>query len=390
MTRSRAHSSIAHRSPVRRGAAMLAVALAMPLLATHLTATGARAQETPAPEKDGRTLLLQAVVEQLPPAPVSLQLLRLSLAPGAVSAPHRHPGPEFGLVESGEITARVDGPAQVLPASGESRVVAPDDGDIPLKTGDRIAYATRTPLTFRNDHSKSASLLAITILPAGDGSPAGSEPAELASDETPLPASDRRMTSTLLGRATITAPPTGATAVTLERFELTPGSRLTAYPGPAIAAIESGSISGTVVEGAVEIADTGSFSPRQATPNAPFAVSRGQALFFPRGMAETDDVGGAGLVVLLRLGLLPLSDQTAAGSFTTGATVTVTRDDVRLRSGPSTSASIVAGLAEGQTLAVTGAAAEADGVTWVPVVDPSNPDRKGFVSAEFLKRSEAP
>ncbi len=92
-------------------------------------------------------------------------------------------------------------------------------------------------------------------------------------------------------------------------------------------------------------------------------------------------------MVLLRLGLLALPDQRApaTGSLTTGATVTVTRDDVRLRSGPSTSSPVIGGLAAGQTLTVTGTPLEADGIEWVPVVDPANPDCTGFVSAAFLQ-----
>jgi mannose-6-phosphate isomerase-like protein (cupin superfamily) len=377
-------------SSERHGAALLIVALLTLFLGARPVVANSRAQGTPELDTGGRTLLLQATVEQLPSAPVMLQLLRLSLAPGAVSAPHRHPGPEFGLVERGEITVRVDGPAVLLPADDEGTAIAPVGEDVRLTTGDRIAYSTRTPLTFRNDSDEPASLLAITMLPAGEDAPAGSEPVDFPLDGTPAAASDRGITSTLLGRATITAPPDGASGITLERFALTPGSRLTAYPGPALVTIEAGSISGSVVEGAVEIADTGFGAPRQATPDAPFTVSRGQALFFPRGMAATDDVGGAGEVTLLRLGLVPLGNRTAPGdgSFVTGATVTVTNDDVRLRSGPSTSASIVAGLAAGQTLTVTGEPVEADDITWVPVVDPENADRKGFVSAEFLQVAE--
>lgn len=108
-------------------------------------------------------------------------------------------------------------------------------------------------------------------------------------------------------------------------------------------------------------------------------------------MAETDDVGGSGEVVLLRLGLLALPDQSAptTGSLTTGATVTVTRDGVRLRSGPSTSSPVITGLAAGPTLTVPGTPVEADGIEWVPVVDPANSDRKGFVSAEFLEVTPA-
>jgi len=180
----------------------------------------------------------------------------------------------------------VDGPATLWPAVGVAAApgatpvaaaVVPVGEEFPLGPGDRIAYVTDTPLTFRNAGVEPVSLLAITLLPAGDGAPAGSVPVG-----SPEPGAGVGITSALLGRAIVDAAPSGLAAVTLERFSLTPGGRLTAYPGPALLAVESGSIGGTVVEGAVEVAAAGT-QGAIATPGAAFNVGAGQALFFPGG-----------------------------------------------------------------------------------------------------------
>ncbi len=84
-----------------RGVAALTLLLTLLVLGVaDLTTLAQTAPSTPVPA-DGRTLLLQAGLTGLPNSPVAVELLRLELAPGAVSAPHRHPGPELGVVERG-------------------------------------------------------------------------------------------------------------------------------------------------------------------------------------------------------------------------------------------------------------------------------------------------
>ena len=72
-----------------------------------------------------------------------------------------------------------------------------------------------------------------------------------------------------------------------------------------------------------------------------------------------------------------------------GATVVVTDSGVRLREGPSTEADIVAELADGQALTVTGPAEEGSGYVWWPVFDPDAPELAGYVAADYLRISAA-
>ena len=74
----------------------------------------------------------------------------------------------------------------------------------------------------------------------------------------------------------------------------------------------------------------------------------------------------------------------ASGQITQGATVYVTEDAVRLRSGPSTSSDIVTGLTLGEKMTITGPSQQADGFTWWPVQDVNDPSISGFVAQDFL------
>lgn len=72
--------------------------------------------------------------------------------------------------------------------------------------------------------------------------------------------------------------------------------------------------------------------------------------------------------------------------FASGSSVTTNEPDVNLRADASTSADIVATLAEGASLTVTGDPVDADGYTWYPVED-SATGNSGFVAANFLRAS---
>ncbi len=78
------------------------------------------------------------------------------------------------------------------------------------------------------------------------------------------------------------------------------------------------------------------------------------------------------------------TSSTPPAPFAPGATVIVTENGVRMRTAPSTSADIIAELARGTTLTVTGAAEVGDGLTWYPVEDPAT-GQTGYVAADYLR-----
>lgn len=71
-------------------------------------------------------------------------------------------------------------------------------------------------------------------------------------------------------------------------------------------------------------------------------------------------------------------------AFGPGATVVVTDNGLRLRAAPSTSAEVVASLAQGTVLQITGPSVQADGYTWWPVENPSDPSQSGYVAAPYI------
>jgi quercetin dioxygenase-like cupin family protein len=57
------------------------------------------------------------ITEELGGKPAKASYLEVTFAPGAASAPHRHPGPVFGYVLEGEFETKVgDGPTRTLKA----------------------------------------------------------------------------------------------------------------------------------------------------------------------------------------------------------------------------------------------------------------------------------
>jgi hypothetical protein len=205
-------------------------------------ATG-RASQTATAVADGvgRELLLQATLGDLPDPPVILRLTRTTIEPGASSTTLVSPGPEFGLVDTGNLIILVGGDAVVLPAgedAGTESQRVPTGGGAELANGDRVAYLADTPRTYRNAGRQTASVLTVTILPGGDA-----EPTVLPGpDGTPLPTDVSVAESRVLGEAEVEALPDGRTALTIERFTLSEGDGIVAYPGPVLVAIEEGGL----------------------------------------------------------------------------------------------------------------------------------------------------
>ena len=72
------------------------------------------------------------------------------------------------------------------------------------------------------------------------------------------------------------------------------------------------------------------------------------------------------------------------GILAEGTKVQVKEDQVRMRSGPSTTAEIVEELSQGTELTVTGAPEEGDGYTWYPVEDPKT-GNKGYIAQQLIE-----
>lgn len=321
--------------------------------------------------------VLRVSLERTAGGPLELQLLRIELEPGARSPLHAHPGLELGWVETGTLAVLVNGDAVLLSAEAAERggpaPVVPEGIEVYLRPGDRIAYAPGTRMTFRNPGRTPTRLLAATVLPAGPTAP----PGVIYAGEPPAADDLAGIRSQVFGAGIAPDLPLGRATVDLQRLVLRPGDAIPAFPGPALVAAAEGAVSGRLrAEPAAP-----------ATDGEPFTLDQGPAAFFPDGMAESPPLTGTGEVVLLRLGILPLGEQAGADAAMApappGDQVLVVVE-ARLRAAPSLDAPVLAGLAPGQVLVVTGVPIEADGLVWVPVAAADDPSLVGFVAADLL------
>lgn len=334
--------------------------------------------------------LLSATFERTASGPIELRLLRILLDSGGSSPLHAHPGLELGVVESGTLMTRVAGRALMQRGSDGEPEPAPEGVEVRLTAGDRIAYAPGTQMTFRNPGPEETVLLAATVLPAGPDAPPGAVYAA----GTPTAEETAGVQSQLLGAAEILDFPPGRAAVVLDRLQLRAGESLPAFAGPLLVAVESGALSGSVLEGSIET--TSATSAAAEADDEMFSLGPGQSVVLPQGIAESPPLGGTGSVVLLRLGALPLVDEgppTATAVATTppttatdptGNLVIVVVAEARLRGEPSLDGSLVAGLPQGSVLVVTGPPVEGSGVIWHPVSAADNPALTGYVAADLI------
>jgi hypothetical protein len=337
-------------------------------------------------------ILLSATLERTASGPLELRLLRIVLDAGGSSPLHAHPGLELGVVEAGTLVTRVTGRALMQQGSDGEPQPVPEGVEVRLATGGRIAYAPGTQMTFRNPGPQETVLLAATILPTGPGAPPGA----IYPGGTPTAEEVAGVQSQLLGTGVVADFPPGQAAVVLDRLQLLAGESLPAFAGPLLIAVESGALSGSVLEGEVEA--PGATPTAAVTGDDALRVSPGQSVFLPQGMAETAPLGGSGSVVLLRLGVVPLEETATpaaagtpvpttpviTGALQAGDQVVVVVTEARLRGAPALEGPLVAGLPQGSVLVVTGEPVEGSGLVWYPVAAADNPALTGYVAADLV------
>jgi hypothetical protein len=105
------------------------------------------------------------VAQILPPAPATLQLFRIHLAPGgSFSEPDGDPGTGIILVESGALTLSVTRPATLTRASGAEETMTAST-EVALKPGDSVLGPSGAGGTFRNDGADETVVLVAAVRP---------------------------------------------------------------------------------------------------------------------------------------------------------------------------------------------------------------------------------
>lgn len=419
------------------------------LLTTWLPSTGSMALAQEDDETSALTepqILLRATIEQgeMPVAPAFVRLLRIHLEPGASSPLHTHPGPEFGLVETGTLTVQVNGvarlsrPEEPVAEGTPTPNEAPLNSEFEMSVGEQIYFIPQTPMTFRNGGSEPVTLFSAVILPAGHQHPPGIT--YLAGQ--PDAADFAGVTPEILGDGVATELPTGTSVLTVERVRYEPGEAIPAFDGPVLLSLDQGVFDFTVVGGKVQVSRTATPGPQpDSPPESEVTMSKGDAVFFPLGMAEVDRSGTEGDLVLLRMTIEATGDEadptavpdgvgviaiTAAEATPTaeateapaatpeadetpepeeeetptpeatetpeaiteiqeGATVVVTEDGVNVRAEPSLAGAPITQAFAGQLLLITGDSVEGEEYVWWPISFVDDPSITGYIVEDFIE-----
>ncbi len=358
----------------------------------------AGATQTPA----SVTQLFDYALDEFPRAPVSVRLLRITLAPGASSPLHVHPGPELDYVESGTLTETADGEATVVRDGEEAPAAAEEET---LTEGQLIVFPAGTGMSLVNDGDTDLVLLSAVFHPVSE---------DVASTTYPggEPAADafEGVSFTVLGDGIVQEFPEGPATILLERITAPAATPLPGSDGAAMYSAVAGNFSFSVTGGDVQVSRTASPGLRpNAAPEQEFTLEAGDAAFFPTGVSTIDRTAERDTVEVLRLSAIPeeqlagepaeitylgatsaadgdgTTADTAQAEFGVGAVVVTNDEGVNLRDEPTTEADGVDQLGEGVDLEIIGGPEEADDFTWyqVEVVGTEGPTT-GWVAADFI------
>lgn len=367
------------------------------------------------------TALMSTTIDEMPSAPLTVRLLRITLQPGASVPMHTHPGPEFDRVESGTLTVSTKRTGQVYRgASGTPEALADDKAT--LKAGEWILYPAGTGMHFLNESDQPVNILSAVILPVGADAP----DSITYTDGKPAENAFTGVSFTVLGDGLIAELPNGAAAVSIDELTVPEGSALPAASGPVLYSRVSGDFAFRVDRGDVQVSRTASpgLQP-SAIPDQEFTLGTGDAAFFQSGLDEMSRADAKGDLVVYRLAIEPatpiagspaaiqaiapepMTTQAAtpvasaggtpvatavAGTWTPGTIVSTTADGVNMRAEPSTNGEIVNQLNENTELEVVEGPQDADGETWyqVRLTDGSEGDTSiGWIAKSLLEAQNA-
>lgn len=380
---------------------------ASPLASPQATAVVA---QTPATV----TTLMAYEFKQFPAVPMTVRLLRITIAPGATVPMHTHPGPEFDRVESGVLSATSTGDAQTF-VGGSKDATTLSSSSADLQPGDWILYPAETGMELTNKGTEDAVLLSAVVLPVGTGAPASIK----YTDGTPAQDAFAGISFTVLGDGLLPDLPTGTTSVSIDEVNVPGGTDLPGSQGPALYSRIDGNLSFKVDSGNVQVSHsaTPGLQPN-AIPNQQFTLAAGDAAFFPTGVAATPRSEKEDAVSFVRLSIQPASSLTSSpavisaiasstpataptgtpaanatpvseSGFSDGAMVRTTQDGINMRAEPSVDAEIVNQLDADVELKIVGGPEVSGDFTWYQVEIPGE-SQSGWVAKDFLKaESEA-
>lgn len=361
--------------------------------ATPPAATPSASPEATVAEEPVVTNLMTTQIDELPPAPFTVRMLRITLQPGAITPMHSHHGPEIDMIETGEITIRSMGDAPITRADGTEEISTGDE--VTLTEGDLVHFPAEVGQRFENTGDEPAEMLSSVIIPVGpdyvneritwfDGEP-----------------NLEGVTYQKLGDGLVQDMEQQSAEWTIDSVELPPGVAMPALEGVSMITPVEGNLSFSIDSGQVQItrADSNMLQPN-AVLGTSVSLDNADAAFFPNGVESTPRDNEDQPLTLLMMDINPAEgtpEEAATLTFNEGdGTIaggssepepqfaTTNAGDVNMRDQPSVEGEVVDQLAEGVELEVLDGPVEAEEWTWYQVRVTAEGGSEGWVASDFL------
>ncbi len=327
-------------------------------------------------------VLMSYDFDALPPAPMTVRMLRITLAPGASVPMHTHPGIEFDLIESGTLTAGTSDTA-VISVEGQQSETSDTQS---LAPGTWVMYPSGSGMSFTNEGEEDVVLLSAVVLSVADA-----EQSTITYTEgEPTEADFEGVSFVVLGDGLIQQFPDGPATVTIDRLTLGAGEAVPGSTGAALLSKASGALAFSADEGQVQVTRTATpqLQPN-AIPGQEFTLNDNDAAFFPAGYDTIERPDSTAELTLLRLLIQPQGDLEGAAATVTaipveetattdqpttdsnglgiGAVIALNADGVRVRIDATTSSDIVDSFPAGTQFEIIDGPVEGENYTWYQV-----------------------
>lgn len=381
------------------GASMLIAPAAQAQDATPPVSTPIASPDATVAQEPTITNLMTAQIDELPPAPFTVRILRITLQPGAITPMHTHHGPEIDLIESGELTIRSLEEAPVTRADGTEEVSSGDE--LTLTEGDMIHFPAEVGMFFENSGDEPAVMLSAVIIPVGPDYV--NERITWVDGEPNL----EGVSYQKLGDGLVQDMPQQSGEWVINSVELPAGVAMPALQGVSMITPVEGNLSFSIDAGAVQItrADSNMLQPNSVLGTT-VSLGNADAAFFPNGVAATARDGETQPLTLLMMDV-ELSegapeepatltfndgDGTIAGEAPEPETpqiVTTNTDNVNMRAEANADAEVVDQIDAGIELEVLDGPVEGEDWIWYQVRVNTEGGSEGWMASDFLDGLDA-
>lgn len=377
------------------GASMLIAPAAQAQDATPPASTPVASPEATAPQEPTVTNLLTAQVDELPPAPFTVRMLRITLQPGAITPMHSHHGTEIDMVETGEVTIRSLGEAPVTRADGTEEMSTGDE--LTLTEGDMIHFPSEVGQFFENTGDEPAVMLSAVMIPVGPDYV--NERITWIDGEPNL----EGVSYQKLGDGLVQDMPQQSGEWVINLVELPAGAEMPALQGVSMITPVAGNLSFSIDSGAVQItrADSNMLQPNSVLGTS-VSLDDADAAFFPNGVTATARDGEDQPLTLLMMDVVlseGAPEEAASLTFIEGdgtiagedpepeapQIVTTNAGAVNMRAEPSVNGEVVDQLDEGIELEVLDGPVDAEEYVWYQVRVNTEGGSEGWMAVDFLE-----